>query len=71
MIHFSFEAIFLYYSVFGRTVATSPGILPEMGMFLLCRHWTRADCVIVREYSLADLRWAVADPTVYVASCTA
>lgn len=32
LIHFSFEAIFLYYSLFGRTIATSPGILPEMGM---------------------------------------
>ncbi|GJE99302.1 emopamil-binding family protein [Phanerochaete sordida] len=48
LIHFSFEAIFLYYSVFGRQVATSEGVLPEM----------------VKEYALADLRWAVADPTV-------
>ncbi|KIP08965.1 hypothetical protein PHLGIDRAFT_116824 [Phlebiopsis gigantea 11061_1 CR5-6] len=48
LIHFSFEAIFLYYSVFGRQVATSDGILPEM----------------VREYARADLRWALADPTV-------
>ncbi|KAJ3558686.1 hypothetical protein NM688_g772 [Phlebia brevispora] len=48
LIHFSFEAIFLYYSVFGRTVATSTGPLVEM----------------VKEYALADLRWGVADPTV-------
>ncbi|KAI0345870.1 Emopamil-binding protein [Trametopsis cervina] len=48
MIHFSFEAIFLYYSVFGRQVGTSTGILPEM----------------VKEYALADLRWGVAEPTV-------
>jgi len=48
LIHFSFEAIFLYYSVFGRQVATSDGILPEM----------------VKEYARADLRWALADPTV-------
>ncbi|KAI0702270.1 Emopamil-binding protein [Cytidiella melzeri] len=48
LIHFSFEAIFLYYSVFGRQVNTSHGILPEM----------------VKEYALADLRWGVAEPTV-------
>jgi len=48
LIHLSFEAIFLYYSVFGRQVATSDGILPEM----------------VKEYARADLRWALADPTV-------
>ncbi|KAI0086451.1 Emopamil-binding protein [Irpex rosettiformis] len=48
LIHFSFEAIFLYYSVFGRQVNSSSGILPEM----------------VKEYALADLRWGFADPTV-------
>ncbi|KAI0801927.1 Emopamil-binding protein [Irpex lacteus] len=48
LIHFSFEAIFLYYSVFGRQVNTSSGILPEM----------------VKEYALADLRWGFAEPTV-------
>ncbi|EKM49566.1 uncharacterized protein PHACADRAFT_265108 [Phanerochaete carnosa HHB-10118-sp] len=48
LVHFSFEAVFLYYSVFGKQIATSDGILPEM----------------VREYARADLRWAVADPTV-------
>jgi len=48
LIHFSWEAIFLYHSVFGRTINTSEGILPQM----------------VKEYALADLRWGVADPTV-------
>ena len=31
LIHFSFEAGFLYYSVLGRTIATSEGFIPEMG----------------------------------------
>lgn len=34
LIHFSWEAIFLYYSVFGRTVDTSSGPLVEMGAWL-------------------------------------
>lgn len=31
LIHFSFEATFLYYSMFGRQINTSDGMLPEMG----------------------------------------
>ena len=39
MIHCSFEAAFLYLSVFGRQVSTSHGIVAEIGMarFLLQR----------------------------------
>ncbi|THH01913.1 hypothetical protein EW026_g877 [Hermanssonia centrifuga] len=48
LIHFSFEAIFLYYSMFGKTIATTPGPLAEM----------------VKEYARADFRWALADPTI-------
>jgi hypothetical protein len=66
LIHFSFEAGFLYYSVFGRTIATSEGFIPEMGMslYLLCNFSSTQRFVTVKEYALADLRWAVADPTV-------
>ncbi|KIK57164.1 hypothetical protein GYMLUDRAFT_173271 [Collybiopsis luxurians FD-317 M1] len=48
MIHFFYEGSFLYLSVFGRTVNTSPGPLAQM--------W--------REYAAADFRWGTADPTV-------
>ena len=39
LIHFSFEAIFLCYSVFGRQVATSEGVLPEMGTYGTRSRW--------------------------------
>ncbi|KAF9049527.1 Emopamil-binding protein [Hymenopellis radicata] len=48
MIHFSFEGSWLYLSVLGRQVNTSVGPFAEM--------W--------REYSAADYRWGVSDPTV-------
>ncbi|KAF8336742.1 Emopamil-binding protein [Amanita rubescens] len=48
LIHFSFEGPWLYLSTFGRQVVTSEGPLAEM--------W--------KEYTRADFRWGVADPTV-------
>ncbi|OBZ71297.1 Emopamil-binding protein-like protein [Grifola frondosa] len=48
IIHFSLEGSFLYYSMFGRQVNTSPGPMAQM--------W--------REYALADARWGTADPTI-------
>ncbi|KAF8551676.1 Emopamil-binding protein [Imleria badia] len=48
MIHFSFEGSFLYLSVFGRSVNTSTGFFADL--------W--------KEYTLADARWGVSDPTV-------
>ncbi|KAJ3565445.1 hypothetical protein NP233_g7625 [Leucocoprinus birnbaumii] len=48
LIHFSYEGSWLYYSTFGRQVNTSTGPLAQM--------W--------KEYSAADFRWGVADPTV-------
>ncbi|KAJ8080428.1 hypothetical protein AAF712_003141 [Marasmius tenuissimus] len=48
MIHFSFEGSWLYLSMFGRQVNTSTGPFAEM--------W--------KEYTAADFRWGVADPTV-------
>ncbi|KAI6129936.1 Emopamil-binding protein [Pisolithus thermaeus] len=46
--HLIFEGSFLYLSTFGRSVNTSTGVFAEM--------W--------KEYTLADTRWGVADPTV-------
>ncbi|KAF5340614.1 hypothetical protein D9611_007424 [Ephemerocybe angulata] len=48
LIHFIFEGSFLWLSVFGRTVNTSTGPFAEM--------W--------KEYTKADFRWGVSDPTV-------
>jgi len=48
MIHFTLEGSFLYYSTFGRTVASSTGALAES--------W--------KEYARADYRWGLADETV-------
>ncbi|KAI5121409.1 hypothetical protein M0805_003181 [Coniferiporia weirii] len=48
MIHFSFEGSFLYLSTFGRSVNTSAGPFAEL--------W--------KEYTRADFRWGVSDPTV-------
>ncbi|TEB30564.1 Emopamil-binding protein [Coprinellus micaceus] len=48
LIHFIFEGSFLWLSVFGRQVNTSTGPFAEM--------W--------REYTKADARWGVSDPTV-------
>ncbi|KAF9267301.1 Emopamil-binding protein [Marasmius fiardii PR-910] len=48
MIHFSFEGSWLYLSMLGRQVNTSSGPFAEM--------W--------KEYTAADFRWGVADPTV-------
>ncbi|KAI6027644.1 Emopamil-binding protein [Pisolithus microcarpus] len=46
--HLIFEGSFLYLSTFGKSVNTSTGVFAEM--------W--------KEYTLADTRWGVADPTV-------
>ncbi|THH06195.1 hypothetical protein EW145_g4250 [Phellinidium pouzarii] len=48
MIHFCFEGSFLYLSTFGRSVNTSDGPFAEL--------W--------KEYTRADFRWGVSDPTV-------
>lgn len=48
MIHFSFEGSFLYLSTFGRSVNTNTGPIAEL--------W--------KEYTRADARWGVSDPTV-------
>jgi len=48
LIHLSFEGSFLYLSTFGRTVNSSVGPFAEM--------W--------KEYTRADARWGVSDPTV-------
>ncbi|EJF63486.1 Emopamil-binding protein [Dichomitus squalens] len=48
IIHYTLEGSFLYYSLFGRQVATSSGLMAQM--------W--------KEYAFADFRWAVSDPTV-------
>ncbi|KAL1745280.1 Emopamil-binding protein [Schizophyllum fasciatum] len=48
LIHFFYEGSWLSLSLFGRQVNTSTGPLAEM--------W--------KEYSFADFRWGVADPTV-------
>ncbi|EJC97888.1 Emopamil-binding protein [Fomitiporia mediterranea MF3/22] len=48
MIHFSFEGSFLYLSTFGQTVNSSVGPFAEL--------W--------KEYTRADFRWGVSDPTV-------
>ncbi|KAH0832072.1 Emopamil-binding protein [Lanmaoa asiatica] len=48
LIHFSFEGSFLYLSTFGRSVNTSTGLFADL--------W--------KEYTLADARWGISDPTV-------
>ncbi|KAG8214611.1 Emopamil binding protein-domain-containing protein [Butyriboletus roseoflavus] len=48
LIHFFFEGSFLYLSTFGRSVNTSTGFFADL--------W--------KEYTLADTRWGVSDPTV-------
>ncbi|KAJ3558691.1 hypothetical protein NM688_g769 [Phlebia brevispora] len=48
MTHFSWEAIFLWNSILGRTAFGNSGLLVDM----------------VKEYALADYRWGLADPTI-------
>jgi hypothetical protein len=48
LVHLIYEGSFLYYSTFGRTVNTSPGMLATM--------W--------REYAAADARWGTANEIV-------
>ena len=66
LIHFSFEGSWLYLSTFGRQVITSEGPLAEMCTFPfppLQPHQAQG-MPPGKEYTRADYRWGVADPTV-------
>lgn len=68
LIHFSFEGSFLYLSTFGRSVNTSTGFFADICKHLPCS-WQCSKCnerpvLSGREYTYADARWGVSDPTV-------
>lgn len=66
MTHFSWEAIFLWNSICGRTAFGGSGILVDMGEsteILDAVVYDLIHNVSVKEYALADYRWGMADPT--------